>query len=583
MDDVRAAMMAWDIVSLKIAEVRHGLLLGEKLTDVNENALFLYAKGRNARIQLQDMPYRLCAHALFHVPKGQALSMDAADGELEFYWVAYQAELPANAGREMTQQLLLGSPFEQTLCLRTANAALFEREFQQMLDAWRGDPLRRSMRLKSGFYAMLDGICEERLAQKPRAVSVDAVKQAKTYLDAHFAQPNSLQALAHTLGMGRTTLYEHFKAQLGLSPQQYLMNLRLDAARARLLNSGMTMQEIAVSCGLIDKGYFSRMFQKRYGTPPGVYRREHQGDAALLSPSADVTAAVTVENLGRMHRYTAVPRRVVCLNYSAAEMLAALGMADRIVGLSGAEGSLSDCAAEFRGALARVPVLPPRSRENHTPDFQAVLACRPDIAIGTAYSFAVSGGIEDAAAFEREGIHVYALKATYTLGSTLEDTYEDIANLGRIMDCTERAASLIAQMRAKQRGLASIPADRAPVRVFSFDASIRRQAFTCGCSLESSMIRAAGGVNVFENRARQFAAVDWSEVAQANPEVILVHRFFDGDDGEQKAALLRQQPELAQTDAVRGNRIHIIGMKKIFPGIDNVDTIRQLSLWFSTC
>ena len=97
------------------------------------------------------------------------------------------------------------------------------------------------------------------------------------------------------------------------------------------------------------------------------------------------------------------------------------------------------------------------------------------------------------------------------------------------------------------------------------------------------MIRAAGGINVFENRAQQFAAVDWAEVAQANPEVILVHRFFDGDDGERKAEMIRRRPELAGTDAVRNGRIHVIGMKKIFPAIDNPETIQQFARWFRAC
>lgn len=582
MDDVRAAAAAWEAVLLKIAEVRHGLILGERHVEANENALFLYAKGRNARIGLSDASYRLRAHALFHVPKGQPLSMDASGGELEFYWVAYQAEMPPNAGREMMRQMMSGNPFDRIASIRPENAAFFEAEFRRMLDAWHGEPLCRNLRLKRSFYALLDGFYEAQLAQGQRTVAVDAVKQAQAYLDANFAQPNSLQSLAHALGVGRTTLYEHFKAQLGQSPQQYLMNLRLDAARAFLLNSTMTMQEIAVSCGLIDKGYFSRVFQKRYGMPPGAYRRAHQAPEAI-SPAPQAETAVTVENLGRRHQYAAVPRRVVCLNFAAAEMLAALGVADRIVGLSGAEGALSDCAAEYREVLARAAPLPPRSAENHTPDFQAILACAPDVAIGTAYSFALPGGIEDAAAFERAGIHVYALKATYTLGSTLDDTYEDIANLGRIMGCPERAASLIAEMRARQRDPLPPPTNRTPVRVFSFDASIRGRAFTCGCSLEASMIRAAGGINVFENRAQQFAAVDWAEVAQANPEVILVHRFFDGDDGERKAEMIRRRPELAGTDAVRNGRIHVIGMKKIFPAIDNPETIQQFARWFRAC
>ena len=75
-------------------------------------------------------------------------------------------------------------------------------------------------------------------------------------------------------------------------------------------------------------------------------------------------------------------------------------------------------------------------------------------------------------------------------------------------------------------------------------------------------------------------AEEWAEVAQANPEVILTHRFYDGDDGEQKVEMLKRHSELKHTDAVRNNRIYILGMKKVFPGIDNVETALQMSKWF---
>lgn len=97
------------------------------------------------------------------------------------------------------------------------------------------------------------------------------------------------------------------------------------------------------------------------------------------------------------------------------------------------------------------------------------------------------------------------------------------------------------------------------------------------------MIHAAGGVNVFGGRLQQFVAVDWEEVADLDPEVILVHRFFDGDDAEQKIEILRRCSEIAETAAMRKGQIFTLGIKKVFPCVDNIETAIQMSEWFQNC
>ncbi len=69
-------------------------------------------------------------------------------------------------------------------------------------------------------------------------------------------------------------------------------------------------------------------------------------------------------------------------------------------------------------------------------------------------------------------------------------------------------------------------------------------------------------------------------MSKANPQIILVHSFNSKKDGLQKANLLKQIPELAETDAVLNNRIHIVGIKKVFPALDNIKTAQQFATWF---
>ena len=178
-------------------------------------------------------------------------------------------------------------------------------------------------------------------------------------------------------------------------------------------------------------------------------------------------------------------------------------------------------------------------------------------------------------------MHVYALKATYTLNSTLEDVYEDIENLGRILDREREASSVVAAMREEAMAIPSgIPAQ--PVRVFVFDDVLGERVFTCGQSIENHLIVKAGGINIFGNIPRQFALVDWRDVVAADPEVILVHSFYGIKDGDRKRNFLRQLPSLLNVSAVKNNRLFTMGIKYAFPGIGNVTTIRQMMRWFDT-
>ena len=170
------------------------------------------------------------------------------------------------------------------------------------------------------------------------------------------------------------------------------------------------------------------------------------------------------------------------------------------------------------------------------------------------------------------------MKATYTLGCSFDSVYGDIQNLGHIFRKEALALKLIEEMKSEETALSEVIAQyESPVRVFSFDTSISGKAITCGQSLENHVISSAGGINVFGDREGQFITVDWQEVSMANPQIILVHCFYSQQDGLQKVALLKQIPEIAETEAMKNDRICLIGVKKVFPGIDNVKTAQFLS------
>jgi AraC-like DNA-binding protein len=56
----------------------------------------------------------------------------------------------------------------------------------------------------------------------------------------------------------------------GLTPHAYIVQRRLDAARA-MIAAGATLANAAVACGFADQSHFNRTFIARYGVTPGTY------------------------------------------------------------------------------------------------------------------------------------------------------------------------------------------------------------------------------------------------------------------------------------------------------------------------
>ena len=82
-----------------------------------------------------------------------------------------------------------------------------------------------------------------------------------------------LRALARALCVSTSTLQRLFRRRTGMSPHEYLMQLRLKKAEALLLGSELAVSEVASECGFSDSNYFCRRF-RRYGQmPPSEFRR----------------------------------------------------------------------------------------------------------------------------------------------------------------------------------------------------------------------------------------------------------------------------------------------------------------------
>jgi AraC-like DNA-binding protein len=99
-----------------------------------------------------------------------------------------------------------------------------------------------------------------------------AVRRARDYLHAAFAEDITLDALAGVARMSRFHLSRLFTRAHGLPPHAYLLQLRLAEAK-RLLAAGEAPAEIAAAVGFVDQSHLTRRFKGAFGVTPGQYAR----------------------------------------------------------------------------------------------------------------------------------------------------------------------------------------------------------------------------------------------------------------------------------------------------------------------
>lgn len=95
-----------------------------------------------------------------------------------------------------------------------------------------------------------------------------AFTKGKSFLEANHREGISIEQAAQVAGVSSTHLIKLFKTKLGCSPSQYLAMLRLDSSKKLLLETNMSITDVAHSCGFNDSHYFSRFFRKHTGFSP---------------------------------------------------------------------------------------------------------------------------------------------------------------------------------------------------------------------------------------------------------------------------------------------------------------------------
>ncbi|MBB5955438.1 iron complex transport system substrate-binding protein [Saccharothrix tamanrassetensis] len=287
------------------------------------------------------------------------------------------------------------------------------------------------------------------------------------------------------------------------------------------------------------------------------------GCGATIAQEESAGRAVTVQNCGQQVTYDKVPSKVVTNDTGIAELMFALGLADRMAGYVIGTSQQGDVASSpWKADFAKVPKLAEEINK------EVVQGAGADLVFaGWNYGFSESTGFTPEA-LKGMGVATYQLTEACLNGvgkqrgimPPLEALYTDLRNLGTIFGVSEKAEELIAGYREQVAGAEELMRGKARPKVFLYDSGLDQPFTAARNAAAQDVIGKAGGDNVFGDLDDSWTTVGWEAVVARNPEVIVINDYADGDAStpEQKRAFLESYPPLREVPAVKDKRFFVL-------------------------
>lgn len=97
-------------------------------------------------------------------------------------------------------------------------------------------------------------------------------EHAAEYIAANYSKHLMINELADRIGVNRSYLTTNFKKCMGCSPQEYLINVRVERAKSLLQKTDIQINEVAAKVGYSDPLAFSKIFKRKTGYSPTEYK-----------------------------------------------------------------------------------------------------------------------------------------------------------------------------------------------------------------------------------------------------------------------------------------------------------------------
>jgi len=107
------------------------------------------------------------------------------------------------------------------------------------------------------------------------------IAECQVWIADNYRDPRAIAGMVARSGLSERSFLRRFRAATGMSPRDYVQNLRIEEAKHLLETSAMTIDNVASEVGYAEPAGFRAVFRRRVGVSPSAYRRQFSGIAAL--------------------------------------------------------------------------------------------------------------------------------------------------------------------------------------------------------------------------------------------------------------------------------------------------------------
>jgi iron complex transport system substrate-binding protein len=287
---------------------------------------------------------------------------------------------------------------------------------------------------------------------------------------------------------------------------------------------------------------------------------------------------VIVYSCGKPITFESVPQRAISFDTNMTEMMLALDLEDNMIGywISGVE-----VGDEFKGQIEEIDLIsdvqwPP-------PSMEVILSFDPDFVFGAwDYNFSDESGVTPQK-LEQVGIKTYVLTESCVAtgvkpDESIESTYNDILNLGKIFQVETRAQELVDGMKSNIKDVQeTIGEPERPLRGFYYGGGVDA-AFTAGkYAMVTKMMNTVGAENILGNVEDDWIpSAGWETIIEKDPEFIMI----DDTPWESAQARIDTLESLAQLEsitAIKEKNYIIFPWTYILPGVQMDNGITKLA------
>jgi iron complex transport system substrate-binding protein len=285
---------------------------------------------------------------------------------------------------------------------------------------------------------------------------------------------------------------------------------------------------------------------------------------------------VRISNCGSSITFDGPPTRAVSNDINTTEDMLALGLAHSMVGTFGVTGDGPVGQPVPTRYLAAF-----RSVRDVSPEY---FTLEPLVGLHPDFLFAGwNYGLQQGTKLTPSGLAAFGIKTLALTEScahvqpgkrqvSIEDTYQDLTNLGEIFDVPRRARLLIDQMKAQIAAVRAKVSGLAPVSVFDYDSGTSAPFTAPGLATPNALIELAGGTNIFASLKQSWTSVSWEQVVARKPQCIIINDYGT-PTWQQKEQFLKSDPASRELPAVRNGCIIHLSYDQVTPSPRNAEAV----------